>query len=232
MAHEGQSQHLEQIMFLLVHGIEIGADDAEILGTFEGTKAAGYFLLYFGHPDGALAQIFGKRHTQVCDETQHLCGMLTHAGQQIERRRLFHPPPAHILSDGKRVVGMSIAENNLVMRKEPPYLPCAQRRAVLLSCRLAALTSAGQQPDHAFGPDLVDGFMQKRHFTQQVCIAQSVLPIQLPARLPAVIDQRRYALGQDAVRNDGEHAVIGLPPIPSECVARHRVQPMQAREIR
>ena len=61
MAHEGQSQHLENIMSLLVHGIEIGADDAEILCTFEGPKAAGYFLLYFGHPDGALAQIIGKR---------------------------------------------------------------------------------------------------------------------------------------------------------------------------
>ena len=65
MAHEGQSQHLEKIMSLLVHGIEIGADDAEILGNFKGPKAAGYFLLYFGHPDGALAQIIGKRHTQV-----------------------------------------------------------------------------------------------------------------------------------------------------------------------
>ncbi len=67
--------------------------------------------------------------------------MLVHAAEQIERRRLFHPPPALILSDGMRVADMSIAENNLVMRKDPPYLPCAQRHAVLLSCWLTAVTS-------------------------------------------------------------------------------------------
>ena len=42
-------------MSLLVHGIEIGADGAEILRAFERTKAARDFLFHLGHSDGALA---------------------------------------------------------------------------------------------------------------------------------------------------------------------------------
>ena len=60
-SHESQSQDFEWIMALCVHGIEIGTYDAAILRADERTKAVGYFLLYFGHPDGALAQINGKR---------------------------------------------------------------------------------------------------------------------------------------------------------------------------
>ena len=48
-------------MPLYVHGLEIGTYDAAILRADEHAKAVGYFLLYFGHPDGALAQIIGKR---------------------------------------------------------------------------------------------------------------------------------------------------------------------------
>ena len=42
-SHESQAQDLEQIMPLLVHGIEIGADGAEILRADELAKAAGDF---------------------------------------------------------------------------------------------------------------------------------------------------------------------------------------------
>ena len=98
--------------------------------------------------------------------------MLVHAAEKIERRRLFHPPPALILSDGMRVADMSVAENNRVMRTDPPCLPCAQRRAVLLSCRLAAVTSGDQQHDHALRLALAGRFVQERQFAQRVRIAQ------------------------------------------------------------
>ena len=59
-SHESQAQDLEQIMPLLVHSIEIGADGAEILRADERAKAAGDFLLHLGHANGALPQIVGK----------------------------------------------------------------------------------------------------------------------------------------------------------------------------
>ena len=93
-SHESQAQDLEQIMPLLVHGIEIGADGAEILRADERAKAAGDFLLHLGHTDGALAQIVGKWRTQDCHETQHLGSMFVHTAQQIEGQGLLDPAAA------------------------------------------------------------------------------------------------------------------------------------------
>ena len=44
-------------MALLAECVEAGANDAEIFGAVECAKTAGYFLLYFGHADGAFANI-------------------------------------------------------------------------------------------------------------------------------------------------------------------------------
>jgi len=38
MPHEGQAQHLEQIVPLLVHGVEVRADGAEVLRALEGDR--------------------------------------------------------------------------------------------------------------------------------------------------------------------------------------------------
>ena len=186
-------------MSLFVHGIEIGANGAEILRAVERAKAAGDFLLDLGHSDGALAEIVGKRHAQIGHETQHLCGMFAHAAQQIERLRLFDPAAAFVVSKGMRISSMSVEQNCLVVGEDPPYLPRTERRSVVLSRRLATFMGSGQQPHHAFGPTLPTGFVQERQFAQQVCIAQGVLAVQLPIRSPAIVHQRRYALGQDAM---------------------------------
>jgi hypothetical protein len=42
-------------MALLAECVEAGTNDAEIFGTVECAKAAGYFLLHFWHTDGAFA---------------------------------------------------------------------------------------------------------------------------------------------------------------------------------
>ena len=97
-------------MSLFVHGIEIGANGAEILRAVERAKAAGDFLLDLGHSDGALAEIVGKRHAQIGHETQHLCGVFAHAVQQAERHRLFDPTAALVVSDGMRITGLSIMQ--------------------------------------------------------------------------------------------------------------------------
>ncbi len=76
MSHEGQTQYLEQIMALLMHGIEIGAKGAEVLRALKRAKASGDFLLHLKHTDGTLAEIVGKRYAQIGRETQHLCGVL------------------------------------------------------------------------------------------------------------------------------------------------------------
>ena len=78
-------------MPLLVHGIEVRADSAEILCTLERAKTAGDLLLHLGHADGALAQIVGKGHAQIGHETQHLGGMLAHTVDEIERHGLLNP---------------------------------------------------------------------------------------------------------------------------------------------
>ena len=186
-------------MSLLVHGVEIGADSAEILRADERAKAAGDFLLHLGHTDGALAQVVGKRHPQIGDEAQHLCGVFAHAPHQIERLRLFDPTTALVVLDGMRVMAMSVEQDRLVVREDPPYLPRTERRSVVLSRRLTECMGTGEQPHHSFGPALSGGFVQKRQFAQQVCIAQGVLAIELPIWSPAIVHQRPNSLGQDAM---------------------------------
>ena len=110
MYHEGQTQYLEQIMALLMHGIEIGANDAEVLRALKRAKASGDFLLHLGHTDGTLAEIVGKRYARIGRQTQHLCGVFAHAVQQAERHRLFDPIAALVVSDGMRITGLSIMQ--------------------------------------------------------------------------------------------------------------------------
>ncbi len=228
-SHESQAQDLEQIMPLLVHGIEIGADGAEILRADERAKAAGDFLLHLGHTDGALAQIVGKWHTQVCHETQHLGSMFVQTAQQIEGQGLLDPAAALIPPFRPGIAGLSLLQDRLVAHKNPPYLPRAQRRSLILSCRLTAVTRGDQQRDHALRPALAGRFAQERQFAQQVRIAQGMLAVQLPIRFPAVMHQCCHALGQEPVLCNGEHAALGMHPIPGQGFAGHRMQPMQSR---
>ncbi len=153
-------------MALLVHGIEVRADGAEILRTLKRAKTAGDFLLHLGHADGALAQVVGKQHAQIRHETQHLGGMLAHTADEIERHGLFNPAAALGLPRGPRITGLSLGQNRLVVRKNPPYPPFAQRCLIAPSRRLAVVTGADQKVDHAFGPSLAGGFAQKHQFAQ------------------------------------------------------------------
>ena len=68
-------------MALLAECVEAGTNDAEIFGTVECAKAAGYFLLHFWHTDGAFAKIVGERHSRIADKKQHGIGMLPQAAQ-------------------------------------------------------------------------------------------------------------------------------------------------------
>jgi hypothetical protein len=66
-------------MALLAQCVEAGANDAEIFGTFERAKAAGYSLLHFWHTDGAFAKVVGERDSRIADKKQHGIGMLAQA---------------------------------------------------------------------------------------------------------------------------------------------------------
>ena len=95
-------------MPLLIHGIEVRANGAEVLRALECAKAAGDFLLYLGHTNGALPQIVGKWYAQIRQEAQHRVGMLAQAADEIERQGLLDPAAAFVLSGSLRVVGISL----------------------------------------------------------------------------------------------------------------------------
>ena len=60
VALKSKSKCVDEVVPLLMHCIEVRADDGEVLRTFKRAKAAEDFLLYFRHPDGTFAEIVGK----------------------------------------------------------------------------------------------------------------------------------------------------------------------------
>ena len=60
VALKSKSKCVDEVVSLLVQGIEVRADDGEVFRAFKRAKAAGYFLLHFWHPDGTFAEIVGK----------------------------------------------------------------------------------------------------------------------------------------------------------------------------
>ncbi len=52
---ESKAKSVEEIVPLLAEGIEVRADDGEVVGPFECAKASRDFLLYFRHSDSAFA---------------------------------------------------------------------------------------------------------------------------------------------------------------------------------
>ncbi len=92
--------------------------------------------------------------------------MLAHTVDEIERHGLFNLTTALGLPRALRITGLSLSQNRLVVRKNPPYPPFAQRSLIAQSRCLAVVTGADQKVDHAFGPSLADGFAQKRQFAQ------------------------------------------------------------------
>ena len=66
-------------MTLLASSREIAAHAAEAARAIRSSKAAGYFLLYFWHADGAFANIIGERHSRIADKKQYGIGMLAQA---------------------------------------------------------------------------------------------------------------------------------------------------------
>ena len=74
---EGKLKRIEEMVPLLAEGIEVRADDGEVVGPFERAKASRDFLLYFRHPDSAFAPMVGQGNGQVRDKTQDFIGVLT-----------------------------------------------------------------------------------------------------------------------------------------------------------
>ena len=73
---EGKPKRVEEVVPLLVQGIEVRADDGEVFRPFDRAKAPRDFLFYFRHPDGAFAEIVGEGNGQIRNEEQDLIGML------------------------------------------------------------------------------------------------------------------------------------------------------------
>src|SRR5579862_7519385 len=98
-------------MPLLVHGIEIRADSAEVLCALERAKATGDFLLDLGHANGVLTQIIRKRYAQIRHESQHRVSMLAQSIDEIECEGLLDPAATFVLPGGLRIVGVSFSQN-------------------------------------------------------------------------------------------------------------------------
>ena len=81
-------------MALLAQGVETGADDAEVLGTGDGAKAARGFLLQFGHTDIAFGLIVVEWYAQIGEKAQHVGLVLSQTDKQVDRSRLFDTPSA------------------------------------------------------------------------------------------------------------------------------------------
>ena len=73
---EGKPKCVEEVVPLLVQGIEVRADDGEVFRPFDRTKASRDFLFHFRHSDSAFAEIVGEGNGQVRDEEQNFIGVL------------------------------------------------------------------------------------------------------------------------------------------------------------
>ena len=184
-------------MALLTESVEAGADDAEIFSAVECAKAAGYFLLHFGHTNGAFAKIVGKRDSRIMDKKQHGIGMLTQAAQQIEGNRLLATPTFAGRLGHFRILPLALAQNRIVERAESSNV-FAGKCDRLLPRRLAHLVGVEQKVLHPLRPSLGGDFLHVDQLTQEMRVAKCMDAIELPVWRPAIMNQYAQTLGQNA----------------------------------
>ena len=114
IAGEGAWYHLGHAVALLASRVETAANDAEIVGAFDGAQAARDLLFYLGHAHCPFGHIVGERHGKVTNKHQHRIGMFAQAPEQLACNRLLGTTA---FPDGKFDLGMqrfASADNGIV----------------------------------------------------------------------------------------------------------------------
>lgn len=76
IAGKGALRHVQHTVALFAQRIEAGANDAEIVGTFDGAEAARDLLFYLGHAYRPFGHVVGERYGEIANEQQNGVGML------------------------------------------------------------------------------------------------------------------------------------------------------------
>lgn len=100
---ESQSEGVEDISTLLVHGSEVGADGAERIGAVFCSEAAGDFLFDLGHTNGLFGEVVGEGDIVIGGESPDIVGVEAQAQEQVGGLALSRSAPvARFRSGGGR----------------------------------------------------------------------------------------------------------------------------------
>ena len=112
---ESQSEGVEDISTLLVHGSEVGADGAERIGAVFCSEAAGDFLFDLGHTNGLFGEVVGEGDIVIGGESPDIVGVEAQAQEQVGGLALSRSAPvARFRSGGAHhsVILMSVRPNS------------------------------------------------------------------------------------------------------------------------
>ena len=153
---------MKDVAALFAQSREVGPNNGEVLGAGDGAKAAGGFLLQFGHADIAFGLIVVEWHAQIGEKAQHVGLVLSQTDKQIDGRRLFDTPSAPWPLSRRRIVAFAFAENGAVLATQMRE-PVATGRASGVPGGIGFFLGRAQKLDHLARPRLLGGFFQIDH---------------------------------------------------------------------
>ena len=89
---ESQREGMKEIMALLVHCCQIGADSAKGVGAVLGSKAAGDFLFHLRHAHRLLGEVIRKGNVAIGSEAPDIVGIGAQAPEEVGRFALSRSP--------------------------------------------------------------------------------------------------------------------------------------------
>lgn len=181
-------------------GGEIAAHSAEDFRGFDRAKAAGYFLLNFGHAKIAFAEIVSKRDPYVGHKAQYFGFVVAESFEKIARL-IFLRSPSFGWSDYFRIGALAVgADEQSAIALE---VKC---RFLFWKTSLRFLDGSVyffQEPAHIFRPSLTVLFPSASEFTQVVRIAKAMFAVKAEVRLPMIVYRDALEVRQDAHRCHG-----------------------------
>jgi hypothetical protein len=83
---------VKEIMALLVHGSQVGADSAKGVGAVLSSKAAGDFLFHLRHAHRLLGEVIRKGDAVLGSEAPDIIGLGAQAPEEVGRLALSRSP--------------------------------------------------------------------------------------------------------------------------------------------
>lgn len=190
---EVKRESMEGIGSLLVHGGEVGADNAEGVGPVLGSEGTGDFLFDLGHANGLFGQMIGERDMVVSGESPDIVGVEAQAQEQVGCLALSCPA-AFARFPGERIDGITGRKDLVITCAVIGDPICRQRTTVIVHLMEAAISNSIMRPAHAcFLPAgrTLSGLAQRfrLRFAQPIrgracsncgCSAPVAPPVQLP----------------------------------------------------